>query len=203
MERFNGLRISSAELKFGQEGFATLSMQVLGQRHTINAAVLDATLDDPGHTGWAGFNGIIKKAGTQIGGITELTIKIDNNMPGGPYTFPASGGTAGVRYSNPEGRASISGSITTVFEDFTLLDAAIAGTDTSFTAELAFGTGAGSAGNEKCTFTVDHSLIARRSPPLDTEAGLILPLDFSGYASGAPDMGLVVTLINAISGANL
>lgn len=203
VERFSGIRIAKGDFKLSQEGFATLSCSLMGQNHTINAAVLDATLDDPGHVAWTGFQGVIQKNGTQIGGVTELAISVDNTMPGGPYCFPASGGTAGLRYANPEGRAVITGSISCVFEDFALLDLALAGTDTAFSVVYAFGTGAGTAGNEKLTISVDHCLLARKSPPLDTESGLMLTLNFSGFAEGSTDKGLVCTLLNAISGANL
>lgn len=203
VERFHGMRIASADLKLAQEGYATLSMALMGKNHTINAAVLDATLDDPGHVGWTGFRGVVKKDGTQIGGVTEMTIKVDNSMPGGPFCFPASGGTAGLRYANPEGRAVITGSIACVFEDYTLLDAAIAGTDVAFSVEYVFGTGAGTAGNEKLTITVDHAILARKSPPLDTESGLMLNLSFDGFAEGSTDKGLVCTLLNAVPGGSL
>lgn len=203
VERYTGLRVASGDFRLPQEGYGTLSMNLMGKNNSINASVLDATIDDPGHVGWTGFSGVVKKGGSQIGGVTEMTIRVDNTMPGGPYCFPASGGSSGLRYANPEGRAVITGTIACVFEDFTLLDAALAGTDTSFTVEYVFGTGAGTAGNEKLTITVDHSLISYKSPPLDTESGLMLNLSFNGFMEGATDKGLACTLLNAISGANL
>lgn len=203
VERFNGLRIASADFDFQQEGFCTASFAVMGKSHSIASAVLDSSMDDYGHTGFTGFEGIVKQGGSQIGGVTGFKLKVDNSMPGGPYCFPASGETAGQRLSNPEGRAKISGSMDLVFQDFSLLDLAIAGTETTFEVTLQHGTGLGTAGNEKITFLVDHAIVPRKSPPLETEAGIILSVEFSAFASGATDMGLVVTLMNAMTGATI
>lgn len=203
VELFNGLRVASLGLSFPQEGEQTLNLNLIGKSHSITTAPPDATLDDPGHTGWSGFEGIVKVGGSQVGGIIKLDMNIDNEMPGGPYAFPATGETPGFRFSNPEGQAAISGSMELVFENFSLIDLAMAATDTTFEVLLSRGTGLGSAGNESCSFKIDHSLIARTSPPLNTASGMLLTVQFSAFASGATDKGLVVVLKNAIAGAAL
>lgn len=196
VERFNGVRVASADFKFPQQGAATLDMSLLGTNHQIKTSVLDASPDTYAHDQWSGFNGLVKVDGTQVGNIISGGLKIDNSMPGGPFCFPAAGGVAGVRTSNPEGRALISGSLEMVFEDFTLLEAAIAGTGKEFIFEYKFGTGAGTAGNEKVTFKVTNADLERLSPTLETESGLILTMAYQGYAV-SPAMGLEVVLMNS------
>jgi hypothetical protein len=202
VERFNGCRVASAQFSFPQEGFATCSISVSGKRHSINAAVLDATLTDPGHNGFSGFKGVVKRAGVQVGGVLSASLSIDNEMDTSLYTFPATGATAGERGALPEGLARITGQIETVFEDFAIIDLAKAGTDTTFEWVYQTGTGAGTAGNEYLSFLVDHSDIMLASPPIETASGLKVTYNFNAFASGAA-MGLLVTLKNAVAAAAL
>jgi hypothetical protein len=198
VERFIGCRIGSMSLACPQEGFAKATFQISARRYTIVTAPLDATLTDLGHTGWTGFKGIVKRGGTQIGGVRDLNIQVDNELSTDVYTFPASGGTAGERFSLPEGRAVISGTMTLVFEDFTLVDLANAGTETTVEIIYSHGTGAGTATNEQLSILLDHVDIPLTSPRIETPSGMEIQVPFSAFASGA-DMGLEVTLKNALA----
>lgn len=198
VEAFQGCRIASMALACPQEGFGKATFQVGGVRRTMRTAPLDATLTDLGHTGWTGFKGIIKLGGTQIGGVRDLNISVDNEMKLDNYTFPATGGTPGERFSLPEGRAVISGSMTLVFEDFALIDLADAGTETTIEILYTNGTGAGTAGNETLSILIDHADIPLTSPRIETPSGMEVQYSFSGFKSGS-DVGLEVTLKNALA----
>lgn len=132
----------------------------------------------------------------------SASLSIENGMDTSLYTFPATGATAGERGALPEGLARITGSLETVFEDFTTLDLAKAGTDTTFEWIYQTGTGIGTAGNEYLSFLVNHSDIMLASPPIETASGLKVTYNFNAFASGA-DMGLLVTLKNAVAAAAL
>jgi hypothetical protein len=202
VERFNGLRVSSADFGFVQEGPVTLSVNCEGKRYSIGTAPLDATLSDPGHRAWAGFNGVVKREGTVIGGVRGATLKIENNLATDIYCFPAASETPGQRFSLPEGQAKISGSIDLVFQDFTLIDLAAADTATAFEWTYTFGTGAGTAGNEQITFALNYCSLPLNSPAIETPSGMQVSVPFTAFQDGA-DLGLIVTLKNAISGAAL
>jgi hypothetical protein len=202
VERFNGCRILSATFNCPQEGIQTLDMQIAGRKRTINAAVLDATLGDPGHDAFSGFEGIVKVGGTQTGGIISANFTIANNIDDQLYTFPGTGETAGLRFSLAEGRCMISGTLETVFQDFTLVDLAAAGTETTIQLLWSRGTGLGAAANESLSLLLDHADLELVSPALETEAGLRVSYGFRAFASGS-DEGLEVTLKNAVAGADL
>lgn len=198
VERFIGLRATGGTFTLNQEDYATINLSLIGKDHILDTAALDDAPTDYGHTGWTGFSGnLIKNADTRLAGVTGMTIRVDNNMPGGPYCFPDVGETAGLRYSNPEGRATVSGTISTVFTDFDLMQKAINGDDIALSAIYRFGNGTGTAGNEKLTIKLDHLILERKSVPLDTEAGLMLEMNFIAFATGSTDKGLVCTLLNA------
>lgn len=198
VERFRGLRIPSATFNFPQEGFVTLDLNLVGKDHAIITAPLDATADDPGHAGFTGFEGTIKEGGTAMGAAVSGTLTIDNSMRTDLFTF----GSGGQVHSLPEGRCRISGQFQVVFEDFALFDKATSRTETTFEFLLTRGNGLGTAGNESLKLLVDHADITRTSPPLDTESGMLVTLDFQGFASGA-DLGLVATLKNAVAAASI
>jgi hypothetical protein len=198
VEALKGCRIGQVQLACPQEGFSKATFQISGRRYAIRTAPLDATLTDLGHTGWTGFKGIVKLGGTQIGGVRDLNITIDNELATDIYTFPSSGGTPGERFSLPEGRAVISGTMTLVFEDFTLIDLATAGTETTIEIIYTNGTGAGTATNEQLSILLDHVDIPLVSPRIETPSGMEIQVPFSGFKSGS-DMGLEITLKNALA----
>lgn len=203
VDRFNGLKVSSATFNFPQEGAASVSMQLEGKKYTIDTAPLDATLDDPGHTEWSGFQGIVKRGGTQIGGILSATLKVENELDGNTYCFPGAGETPGQRFGLREGRSKISGTIDTVFENFSLIDLALAGTATGFHWLYTFGAGTGATvGNESLSFEVTDCELALQTPPIDTPSGMRVSFNYMGFLSGT-DLGLEVVLKNTIAGASL
>jgi len=198
VERFRGCRISSATFTFPQEGFCTAEFQIAGKDHAIITAPLDAAPADPGHAGFTGFEGTVKQGGSPLGYVMSGSLTIDNSLRTDMFVI----GGGGTVHSLPEGRCRISGSLSLVFESFALFDLAVARTETTFAFELARGTGAGTAGNEKLVMLVDHADITRNSPPLETEAGMTVDIEFQAFASGT-DLGLDVTLMNAVDDADL
>lgn len=202
VDRFNGCKVASATFNFPQQGAASVSMQIEGKRYTVSTAALDATLTDTGHVEWSGFQGVVKRGGSQIGGVLSATVQVENEMNTDTYCFPASGETPGQRFSLSEGRARISGTIETVFNDFTLIDLAAAGTATSFSWTFTHGTGAGTAGNEQMIVEITDCEIPLTAPTIETPAGLRVSIPFMGYLNST-ELGLKITLKNAIAGASL
>lgn len=186
VERFNGCRIPSATLQLPQQGYIELNASVLGKRYGVYSAALDATLTDPGHAAWTGFQGLVKLSGTQIGGVLNGSISIDNEMDSGLYAFPDAGETPGERFALPEGRAKISGDAELVFQDFTMVDLAAAGTE--ITLEWVYTNAAG----DKLSILIDHAEIPLTSPAIDTRSGLKVKYSWSAFALGS-DMGLKIT----------
>jgi hypothetical protein len=86
-----------------------------------------------------------------------------------------------------------------VFEDFTMLDLALAKTDVDLRVTYQRGDGLGTAGNEKVYFRINPIMLNYASPALETEAGLVVSLDYLAYApASANDGGLQVNLHNPL-----
>lgn len=201
VHQYLGCRITQAGISVPQSGFVTMSSSVAASKFAVTAAPLDATLTDPGHTGWSAADAVVKIAGTQSCLVKSANINVNNNMQTDRYTL-CGGGT---RYDMPEGFADVTGDITAIFDTgtHTLIENAVARTDTTLEILLTFGTGAGTAGNEQLSIKLDHAMIALRGVPINSPAGIELTFNFNAFKSGATDKGLIVVLKNAVSAALL
>lgn len=199
VEQFLGCRVGQATIDIPQEGAATLQMQLQGAKYSIASAPLDASLADPGHTGWFAPDAAVKIGGSSVTNVKSVQFTIANNMDGGRYAL----GSAGERLDLPEGFADVTGSITaivdaTLFSAF--IDPASARTDTTLEVILTFGDGlGGSAGNEKLSIKLDHAQIELATPPISSPGGMEVSFTFTGYKSGSTDKGLLAVLLSPLA----
>lgn len=196
-ERYSGCKIGKMSLVFPQEGYPLATFSVVGAAMTPQAAILDAsgTPWDPGHASFSAFEGTMEEGGSAIATVTAAKIDLDNDLDDSSYAY----GGAGIRRRLKEGFATVSGELTALFEDYSLLTKAIAGTETSLKVVLQRGTGAGSDGNEYIEFLVQQMLYEMTSAPIEGPRGLQVTLPFKGYASeDLEDPGLIVTIKNAV-----
>lgn len=196
-EKFNGCRVGSCEFSFPQEGWQTAAFQILGASRALGNSPLDATVTDPGHTAFSGRQqATIQEGGSDIAYVQDLKFSIDNGLDQNTYAL----GGNGVRRAADEGFASISGTLTALFESDALLTKAVNDTETSIQITLSRGDGLGSAGNESIDFQLNQLTFAQTSPEIGGPAGLLVPLAFNGYANAAgSDLGLQITLKNAVA----
>lgn len=193
-EKFNGSRVGGASFKFPSEGQVEATYSTKAAKSTLGSAPLDATLTDNGHTPFTAFQATILEGGSAIATVTDAEIKIDNELDDSVFVI----GGAGVRKDLPEGFATVSGSITTIFDSEALLVKAINGTQSSLKITLSRGNGLGSAGNESIEFLVNQLIYERTSPSIDGPGGVVASFNFKGFRSGATG-GLTVTVKNAIA----
>jgi hypothetical protein len=199
VEHFLGCRVAQATIDIPQEGAATLQMQLQGAKYAIASAVLDATLDDPGHTGWFAPDCSVKVGGSAVTNVKSVQFTIANNMDTGRYAL----GFGGERIDMPEGFADVSGSATVIVDTALFsayIDKAVARTDTSLEVILTFGNGlGGSAGNENLSIKLDHAQIELATPPISSPGGMEVSFTFTGYKSGSTDKGLIAVLLSPLA----
>lgn len=193
-EKFNGCRVSQASFNFPSEGVPMATLSVIGQKATLGSSSIDATPDDNGHTSFSAFDASIEEGGSSIAYVQSATIELNNELDESSFVI----GGAGLRRALPEGFATVSGTITALFESEALLNKAINNTESSLKIALTRGTGLGSAGNEYMEFFVQQLLYGRNSPPVDGPNGLLVNLPFEGYISGSTS-ALQVIVKNAVS----
>ncbi|MBK8872365.1 MAG: hypothetical protein IPN19_15365 [Elusimicrobia bacterium] len=193
VEHFLGCRIGQATFDIPTEGPCTLNMSLQGANYAIASAPLDAAQQDAGHTGFASSDCTVLVGGASTTCVKQASIAIDNTLDGDRYCI----GGGGVRKDIPEGFAEVTGSITALFEAFTLVDAAMAGTDTTLELLMSRGDGLGSAGNESLSIKLDHARLALASPAISSPGGVEVTFEFTGYKSGATDKPWWSALKNA------
>ncbi len=193
-EKFNGMRIGSTTFSFPTEGYCLANFEVKGAKSTLGAAPIDATYTDTGHTPFSSFSATILEGGSAIATVTSCDIKIDNALDDSVFAI----GGGGARRALPEGFSSITGSITALFEDATLLNKAINDTASSLKVTLARGNGLGSAGNESIEFLVQNLVYERTSPGIEGPQGILIQLPFRGFRLSAQN-GLQVIIKNAVA----
>lgn len=191
--RFHGLRVRQAQFQFGSSGFAQMNLDLLGADFSLNAAPLDASLDDHGHTAWSMFSASLEEGGAPISTVQSLDLTWNNDLD--EDTFVIGGG--GVRGDLPEGFASISGNLNTLFKDAALLNKAINSTDTSLKIALANGIGDGSAGNESFELHVPALRLAATTPEIQGPRGLRAAYAWEAHAVGTNEIAATATVKNS------
>lgn len=193
-EPFLGCRVGSLALDFPAEGYPSARASIVGIDSALAATPTDATPTDTGHTSFTAFEATIEEGGSAIAYVESASISIDNELDGSVYCI----GGAGKRRSLPEGFATVTGSITALFESDALLTKAGNGTESNLKLTLSRGDGLGSTGNESIEFFVQQLRYGRTSPPIEGPQGLKVTLPFEAYISGA-NSALQVTLKNAVA----
>lgn len=193
IEKFNGCRVATAKFTFPQSGFPTADFNIKGAVSALEAAALDAAPTDNGHDPFSAFEATIQEGGAPIATVTACEFSLDNGLDDSGYVIGSN-----ERAQLPEGFATISGQITALFEDATLLNKAINGTESSLNVTLTRGDGLGSAGNESLEFIIQQLMYERQSPPVDGPKGILITLPFKTYLSGA-NLGLQIILKNAVA----
>jgi hypothetical protein len=121
---------------------------------------------------------------------------LDNKLDGD--TYPVGGG--GNRSAINRGPAySVTGNILAIFEDMTLYNKAINGTESSLDLSWKWGTGAGSAGNESVQLVVPELTFSVTQPPVAGPKGVLLGLGFTGcFEDNADATALKMVIKNAL-----
>lgn len=179
-ERMLGNRIASVEFNFPNEGYPEAVFGLVGAKSALASTQLDWTPTDYGYTPFPSYKAIISEDGVPIGNVTDASIRIDNDLDTGVYTLDGSAG----RYSLPEGIVKISGKITVLFEDASLLKKAINDTASSLTIEFMLGNGTGTPGNEYMALKVHNLVYGRTSPTISGPKGIRVEMPFTAYKEG-------------------
>jgi hypothetical protein len=188
---YNGVRVNKATFKFGAAGIIPVTYDYIGKKETIGAASFHASPVDYGHVPWDMFEAVITEGGGAIAMVTDVDLSIDNGLDGGIYVI----GGNGERRALPEGMGMVSGKVTALFEDVTLLNKSINKTESALQITLTRGTGAGSAGNEYTQFLVSELAYVQNSPAITGPKGILVGLDFTGYYdndAGATSVQIIV-----------
>lgn len=193
-ERYNGCRVGSLSLKFPQKGRPSASFDIKGAKFAQYAAPLDPTITDTGFRAFAAASySLIEEGGANIATITDLEMKLNNNLDSDAYVINSQ-----VRQELAEADVVIDGSIKALFTSTALFDKAMADQSSSVRIAMKRGTGLGSAGNEYFDAMIPQLVYELKGTPISGPKGLLVDLGFKAYLAGG-NAGMQLTLKNQLT----
>ncbi|GAB5390192.1 MAG: hypothetical protein Alpg2KO_31600 [Alphaproteobacteria bacterium] len=117
-----GCYLSSFNLEMTREGLIAPRLGILGKKVTDETATADASPDTLVFKRFSSFQGSLRKDGTEIGSITRASFTYDNGLDA-DETLTSDGTIDGAQ----PGRASLTGQMTSRFQNSTLVDLARSG----------------------------------------------------------------------------
>jgi hypothetical protein len=187
--RFVGCKVSRFAVTVGGDGELVATLGIMGKSDSMEASAFDASPSTITLARLNNFQAALLEGGATLANATELTLNID--LPMDAYYVIGGSGVAG---SLAEQKVGVSGNIKTLFENTSLIDYAIAGTERSLKLTI---TGSASSVFE---LEVQELLYERNSPDVPGPQGLLVDLNFQGYyANGSEASGIVARLTNAVA----
>ncbi len=193
--RMLSCRLESLGLKMSPQGFVDCSLEVLGADFSTSATALDATPTDNGHTAFAMAEASIQEGGSAIATVTAFDLNWKNNIDADTFTI----GGGGTRGSLPFGLIELSGTLTVLFEDATLMNKGINDTESSLQIDFSRGDGLGSAGNESLSITIPKLTYEATTPAVEGPKGIRQTYRWVAHAASGSELGAQAVLKNALA----
>ena len=175
--QYTGCKVNSLKVSVKSEGMIECSASFMGADETVANSTFAASAVDLGHQPFDGFEAVIAEGGATLATASTVDFTIENNLDGNSYVIDGTG----KRHSIPVGTAKVSGTIAVLFENVTLYNKAIANDESSLIVVLTKGTGVGTAGNEKLTFTIGELIFQPNTPGISGPLGILVELPFEAY----------------------
>lgn len=186
--KYNGVKVQSINITIGGDGELVATFNLVGAGYTAPSATpYDATPTAVDLARLHNFDAALTEGGSAFAGATNLDITVEFGLDTSQYTI----GGLGKLGEIPEGIVTVSGSLTALFEDESLLTKAINSTESALV----------------CTFTGSSSSILAinipelqygvKMPGVEGPQGIVQTLDFQGYYDDASEASsIVMTLTN-------
>ena len=187
-QKFNGCKVNSLAFNFDAAANTALqvSAQVEGASLTQGTSSIDGSASAISLTRFEIDDLALTEGGSSIANVRSLSLTIGNNLDTNNYVV----GGSGVRGSLPEGKCTVAGTITTLFENTTLLTKALNSTETAIVATL-------TSGSYSLELDIGELIYGFRSPGIPGPQGILVSLDFTGYYDDDADASAIkATLVN-------
>jgi len=185
---YNGCKINGFRFSFGGDGELTATIDIMGAIETLSgtqyAAPTAVALDRINN-----FQATLKEGGATAANVLSGEINLNFGLDGSQYTV----GTSYSRGDIPEGLLNITGTIKALFQDATLINKGINGTESSF--ELIY-----TSGTKSLSIKLPEIQFERPNVQIEGPAGIAVDLPFRAfYNNDAGNSAVIVTLVNSIA----
>ena len=188
--RFLGCRPSAWSMEVGGDDELVSTISWLGKSESNETSSFDAAPTTVSLARLNNFEAALLEGGATLSNAKTLSFNIDFGLDTDQYVI----GSGGARGDLPEGIVAVTGNLKTLFEDVSLLNKAINGTESSLKLTI--------TGSASSVFEVEFEEIryARNSPDIPGPQGLMVDLNFIGfYTNGTEASSAVVRVTNSIA----
>jgi hypothetical protein len=186
---FDGCKLNGFTVNASSEGVAMFDMQVVGQGYTQATSSLDSTPTSYTDSVLDHFVLTMTEGGSSIAYVKECSLTFSNNIDTSQYVI----GSAGTVGALPTGIASVTGSITALFQDDTLLAKGEDHTESDLTLTWTSST-------YSLALHVPELVYEPASPAVQGPDGVVVSLNFRGYYADDSDATcLKATLVNGVA----
>jgi hypothetical protein len=188
--QMTGCKIDGMNVSVSPEGVSAFTFNFVGQDFARGTSTLaSGGLTTYTSSALSEFAGTIQEGGASIAYVTACDFNFSNTHDTSLYTV----GGAGTLGELPEGPVMLSGSVTALFQDGTLLDKAINNTESSL--QLAW-----TSGSHSLTFNIDEIVYEPAAPTASGDRGVLITLPFRAYYQNDVDACVLrSTLVNDVS----
>jgi hypothetical protein len=179
--KFNGCKMNSMRMRLGGDEELVAEVEIIGAKETVSGTSVDGTPTTITLERFNNFDAALTEGGSAFAKGAEVEFTITNGLDDSVYLI----GGSGFRGSLPEGFAGVTGRLRAIFEDATLLNKAINGTESSLVVTLTSGTNI-------LKFEFNELLYERNSPGVEGPAGIYTDLPFMAYFGDHADDSIVV-----------
>jgi len=186
---YDGCRINSLAVNATSEGVCVFDVGVVGQGVTRAATTMDASPTSYTSSAIDHFAATIKEGGGATTIVTDVSLTLNNNLDTSMYVV----GGAGSLGDLPTGMATVTGSLTALFQSDALLTKGRAHTESSL--ELTW-----TSGTSSLVLTVPELVYEPAAPTISGQAGVRATMNFRGYYSDHADAtALKYVLTNTVA----
>lgn len=187
--QYDGCRINSLAVNATSEGVCVFDVGIVGQGLTRDSSSMDAAPTTYTSTAVDHFAAGITEGGSSTAIVTDVSLTLNNTLDSSAYVV----GGAGELGDLPSGIASVTGSLTALYQSDALFAKARNHTESSLV--LAW-----TSGSYSLTLTVAELVYEPAAPAVSGQAGIRQTLNFRGYyADDAGLSALKAVLVNTIA----
>ena len=186
---YNGGKVNNFSLSLGGDSELTASIDILGAKETVGADSFVTTPLDLPLVRFNNFQAPVEEGGQVLANCTGVDLTIGFGLDGDIYSI----GGQGCRTAISEGPLQVSGTVDVLFEDQTLLNKAINGTESSLKITL-------TNGGYSFELLLPEIVYERTSPGIESAKGILINLPFKGYyENNAAETSIQATLVNDVA----
>ena len=187
---FTGVKCSSMSMTVGGDEELTATFSLAGRDAAYSTTDYDSSASLVTLKRLNNFQAALKKDNVTFATCTQMDFTIDNGLDTSIRTI----GGQGMVYDIPEGIMSVTGTMSCLFTDTTLLAAAKASTEMALELDIAIDA------SNSLSFKFPEVQLQYQGPTVDGPAGIMAEFPFVAYfANSADDSVVVATLVNGVA----